>query len=422
MIDLNKYFLVYGYGVSGKSTVKFLKNNYCNYKIYDDKKNLSSVKKSITKKYLYKYINKFDFIVISPSIKIDKNHLLYKFKKKIIIDLDFLSISLKNQIVIGITGTEGKSTTCQYLHQTVSKKYKSIILGNFGNTILDKTNYKNIISSLDIIIIELSSYQLDKIKYLKLDYAIITNIYSDHISYHGNQKNYVKTKIKIQQFLKDDFYFFMNSKDFLKYSIHLKQKIKRKVIKVKSSYNKDKSKNLTYNINWQNYDMVKNIVNKIDPSISFTFSHLTDLPFRNEQIKFSSNFHNSKKISLIYNDSKCTNLQNAVMKNDLINSKNKILILGGKPKKIYENVVIKNTLVLIFGPHSDEIMTKISFNNSIYFKFVSLSSLVLFIKLIKESCKYNTILFSPGGESFDLYDNYIHRGKEFNSLIRKHKI
>ena len=138
MIDLKKKFLIYGYGISGKSIAKYLKHRNSNYQIYDD--NIISLKstKVLKKNLLIKNIKYFDYFVVSPSIKIDKNHFLFPYKNKIIIDLDFLSLELKQQIIIGITGTEGKSTTCQYLSQTLSRKYENIIIGNFGNTILDK--------------------------------------------------------------------------------------------------------------------------------------------------------------------------------------------------------------------------------------------------------------------------------------------
>ena len=157
MIDLNKNFLIYGYGVSGKSVSNYLSNKKSNYNIFDDYKNIVNVKNVITKKILKKKINYFDYIVLSPSIKIDKKHILYNHKKKIIIDLDLLSNELSNQLVIGVTGTEGKSTTCQYINQSLSTKYQSTIIGNFGITILDKINLKKKLSKLDIIIIELSS-------------------------------------------------------------------------------------------------------------------------------------------------------------------------------------------------------------------------------------------------------------------------
>ena len=162
MINLNKKFLIYGYGISGKSIERYLKNKNCNYNIYDDFKKITD-KKSINKDYLYNYINEYDYFIVSPSIKINKNHLLYKYKNKILIDLDFLSLELSKQKLIGVTGTEGKSSTCCYLKEILSKKYKTEIIGNFGNTILDKRDLINYLSKVDILIIELSSYQLDNL-------------------------------------------------------------------------------------------------------------------------------------------------------------------------------------------------------------------------------------------------------------------
>ena len=200
MIKLNKKFLIYGYGVSGKSVEKYLINNNCNFNIYDDFKKIIN-KRVISKKYLENKINQYSYFVVSPSIKIEKNHFLYKHKNKILIDLDFLSLEISSQKIIGVTGTEGKSSTCSYLNELLSKKYRTKIIGNFGYTILDKKNLKNYLSKLDFLIIELSSYQLDKLKFLKLNYALITNIYSDHLDYHINNKNYILSKFRIQNLL-----------------------------------------------------------------------------------------------------------------------------------------------------------------------------------------------------------------------------
>ena len=113
---------------------------------------------------------------------------------------------------MGVTGTEGKSSTCSYINQILSKKYKTKIIGNFGNTILDKTNLNKYLSKIDILIIELSSYQLDKLKFLKLHYALITNIFSDHLDYHRNIKNYIISKFRIQDFLyKNSIYFYQKT-------------------------------------------------------------------------------------------------------------------------------------------------------------------------------------------------------------------
>ena len=410
MIDLKKNFLIYGYGVSGRSVSKYLNNKNSNYSIYDDYKNLTNLKNVIDKKIFKKKIENFDYIVVSPSIKIDREHLLYQYKKKIIIDLDFLSNELSNQLIIGVTGTEGKSTTCQYLNQVLSTKYQSTIIGNFGNTILDEINLKNKLSKLDIIIIELSSYQLTKLRYLQLSYAIITNIYSDHLSYHVSFTQYVKAKFKIIRFLNSKGILILNREVFLNHSKNLNMINKDRVFKV--NIIKNRKNYLEDNIQDLNSQLTEKIVKKIDKSISIKQIKFKNLPFRNQLIKVN------KKIR-IYNDSKCTNLENAILKNNLISSKNKILILGGRPKPQDCKNIIKDTTVLIFGPFAKKISENIIFYNCRCFNFESLSNLLMFIKMINRDFKFNTILFSPGGESFDLYKDFIDRGIAFNNLIKK---
>ena len=410
MIDLKKNFLIYGYGVSGRSVSKYLNNKNSNYSIYDDYKNLTNLKNVIDKKIFKKKIENFDYIVVSPSIKIDREHLLYQYKKKIIIDLDFLSNELSNQLIIGVTGTEGKSTTCQYLNQVLSTKYQTTIIGNFGNTILDEINLKNKLSKLDIIIIELSSYQLTKLRYLQLSYAIITNIYSDHLSYHVCFTQYVKAKFKIIKFLNSEGILILNREVFLNHSKNLNMINKDRVFKV--NIIKNRKNYLEDNIQDLNSQLTEKIVKKIDKSISIKQIKFKNLPFRNQLIKVN------KKIR-IYNDSKCTNLENAILKNNLISSKNKILILGGRPKPQDCKNIIKDTTVLIFGPFAKKISENIIFYNCRCFNFESLSNLLMFIKMINRDFKFNTILFSPGGESFDLYKDFIDRGIAFNNLIKK---
>ena len=164
MINLKKKFLIYGYGISGKSIENYFINKNCNYRIYDDYKKIKN-KKSISKSSLLKNISQYKYFVVSPSIKISKNHFLFKYKKQILIDLDFLSLEITHQKLIGVTGTEGKSSICNYINNLLSKKYNTKIIGNYGNTILNKNNLQNYLSKLDFIIIELSSYQLEKLKF-----------------------------------------------------------------------------------------------------------------------------------------------------------------------------------------------------------------------------------------------------------------
>ena len=229
MIDLKKKFLIYGYGISGKSIDRYLNNKKCNYNIYDDFKKILS-KKFISKEYLLNNINDYSYFVVSPSIKIDKNHLLFKFKNKILIDLDFLSLELSKQKIIGVTGTDGKSSTCSYLKEILSNKYNTKIIGNFGNTLLDNKDLTNYLSKIDILIIELSSYQLDKVKFLKLHYALITNILSDHLDYHENIKKYISSKFSIQNLLHTNSSLYLSKSLFITYQNRIKINKKKLIL------------------------------------------------------------------------------------------------------------------------------------------------------------------------------------------------
>ena len=104
----------------------------------------------------------------------------------------------------------------------------------------------------------------------------------------------------------------------------------------------------------------------------------------------------------------------------MIKSSKKILILGGKLKN-QENLKLKisNTLVLFFGYDSNSFLNHLNFINSKFYKFINLNDLINFLKLILKLHNYNYVIFSPGGESFDCYRDYIDRGKNFNKLIKK---
>ena len=86
---------------------------------------------------------------------------------------------------------------------------------------------------------------------------------------------------------------------------------------------------------------------------------------------------------------------------------------------IFVKFNISNTLVLIFGNHSNLFIDHLNFINSNYYKFINLNELANFLRLNLKIYKYNYVLFSPGGESFDYYKNYLDRGKHFNKLIKK---
>ena len=118
-IFLNKKILIYGLGKTGLATFNFLKKK-SNVFLFDDFK--KSNKKSINFKLIQR--SKFDYIIISPGINIDKCKLSKFLKnnlKKIYTDLDIFYSFYKNDCIT-ITGTNGKSTTCQLLYDVLLKQ------------------------------------------------------------------------------------------------------------------------------------------------------------------------------------------------------------------------------------------------------------------------------------------------------------
>ncbi len=157
----NKKILIYGLGKSGLSTYKFLKNKNDIY-LYDDYQ--SKIKdKNIREKIIdpRKITNiKFDRIILSPGIDINKCKLskfLKKNVKLIYSDLDVFYNFYKNDCIT-ITGTNGKSTTCQLLYEILLKqKFDVKLVGNIGIPVLSIKNVKK----KTLFIIEASSYQLE---------------------------------------------------------------------------------------------------------------------------------------------------------------------------------------------------------------------------------------------------------------------
>ena len=196
-IFINKKILIYGLGKSGLSSFKFLRKRNKVYLFDDNKKidlNKSNKKNFISLKQIQKV--KFNSIILSPGININTcklNKFLKKNSKIIYTDLDVF-ISFYNNMCVTITGTNGKSTTCQLLYEVLKKQKLDVKLaGNIGYPVLSVKNIKK----NSIFVIEASSYQLEYSKLYRSKYAAILNISPDHLERHGTISNYISAKFKL---------------------------------------------------------------------------------------------------------------------------------------------------------------------------------------------------------------------------------
>ena len=417
-IFLNKKILIYGSGKSGLSTLKFLKKK-CKVFLYDDfKKNL---KKSISYKFIDKY--NFDFIIISPGIDINNCKLskfLRKNLKKIYTDLDIFYSFYKNDC-ISITGTNGKSTTCQLLYEILSKhKYDVKLVGNIGKPILSSNNIK----TKTIFVVEASSYQLEYSQIFQSRYAAILNISPDHLERHKTVKKYVKAKLKILNSNSKNSLGFINKRDLLTIKELKKSKIKRKIFKVNTQsvnniQQKIENEYFLNEANKENLSFIMAISKKLKLKKKIIFETLK----RFKGLKYRQQIIYKKSLLTIINDSKSTSFSSSV---SILKKKLNIYwLLGGIPKKgdkfNLHKKYYSNIKAFIYGDN------KKFFNNKLrgkiqYSNFDSLSDALKKILIIikKENFIKKTIIFSPSAASFDSFKNFEDRGIYFNKLIKKY--
>jgi len=421
-IFVKKKILIYGLGLSGNSCLKFLKKK-CYIKVFDDNyslKNKNNKKFFLKKKDILK--SKFDYIILSPGIDIKKCNLKKYLKKnwrKIITELDVFQKCYPNNTKITITGTNGKSTTCQMLFNIIrSKKTDVRLVGNIGQPPLQEKKIKK----NTIFIVEASSYQIFYNKFFKTDYAAILNLNIDHLERHENLNKYAKAKIKLIYDQEKNKFSFIEKNSAIINNHILSKKVKSKIIKInynKMSFFKKKINNfyLLDKNNLNNIHFVYKISKQLKISNDKIFKSLNSfkgLKFRNEIIYDKFNLK-------IINDSKSTSFSST---NGLLSSyKNIYWIVGGLFKKgdkfILEKKYHKNINAFIIGLNKSFFINQ--FKNKIKFTYSkNLKNAILTIKNdIKKDKKKKTILFSPAAASFDQFKNFEDRGKYFNLLIKK---
>ena len=432
MAILKKYqgkkIAVYGMGITGLSVARTLKKLKAKVYCWDDKakvrKKIKNLKFPLNKFWLNKHL--VDAIVISPGIDINnckiKNYLK-KNSSKIITDLDLFFELNKKSLIISITGTNGKSTTCKIIEKILKvAKFNVKTVGNIGNPILSSSKSKE----KTIIILEVSSYQLQYSKLFRSKHAAILNISPDHLERHKNISNYAKIKSRIFFAQKSSDYAYINlSNKYAKLikNVFLSKKLKSKLVPVNQSSCDFLLKKINNNYfvskgNIENlvfaYKISKNL--KIDDKIIIeAINKFKGLPHRQERII-------SNRKLLCINDSKATSFDACLQ--SLSNYDNIYWIVGGLPKHqdIFNlrNVKEKIIKAYIVGANTTffekQIKNKIPYTISRNIKN-AVNDIYKDIELSDNLKK--TILLSPAAASFDQFANFENRGTYFKNLIKK---
>ncbi len=379
-----------------------------------------------------------DFVVKSPGIP-DSSQVIKSYKNdniNVISEIEFASMHTDSEI-IAITGSNGKTTTTLLTHQILSDQGLNVSIGgNIG------TSFSSLLISDDYnyLVLEVSSFQLDGIVEFKPHIAVITNLSPDHLDRYKNYEDYIKSKFRIVMNQDANDYLIYDGDDKKINSYINQNKIRSKLIPFsierkieEGAYYKNQSINISINkkklvMPTENFS-IKGKHNIKNAMAAATVAHL--LKIRKQTIRkslehFQSVEHRLENVLTInkvnyINDSKATNVNATYYALDTMEAPT-IWIVGGIDKgNIYEDlfplVHKKVKAIICLGKNNFKLVE--NFENIVEY-IVETRSMEEAVSTAYKIAKpgYN-VLLSPACASFDLFDDYKDRGRQFKAFVRK---
>ena len=441
-------------GLTGKALINFLINKVNSMKLFDDKEwqylpeilriakenpGLISLEKDKSK------LREVGLVVVSPGIP--ENHILIKEAEKnnipIISEVELAFYFIESEI-IAITGTNGKTTTTSILSEILTKGLSENIItaGNIGRPLIGTVD---ILNKDDILVVELSSFQLRFIKEFKPKVAAFINYSPDHLDWHISEESYFNSKAAIFKNQTEEDIAILNYDD--NKVLALNNSIDSKIFYV-SNKNCEFDKGIYYDdkfiyiidnqkdkllsiakISLKGIHNVENIAFAL--LISYHFGVSSDI-IENVVNNYKAEAHRLELILendrfQIYNDSKATN-PHATGAAISSFSKPLVLLMGGQDRNLnYDNlinqIIDKCDYTILIGEISSIIEDKLKDKN--YENFYVVDDIEESVKIIKNLVltinftEKITILFSPGAPSWDMFPSYKIRGHEFIKHIKR---
>lgn len=442
LVNSNK-FLVLGVSKSGFSATSYLLSKGVKCYIYEESDSIKAkekIEELISKgailtsnEKIDEVLKEVDVVIISPGVPINHN-VAIKAKdlaKRIVSEMEFGFFCAFPKIV-GVTGTNGKTTTVSLINSIfLENGNKSILMGNVGCPVCDNIGK---IDNSTICVTEVSSFQLESTCNLRPDVACILNIAPDHLERHYSMENYIFLKKRLLSNLTESEYAVLNYDDQVVKEFNKSTKAKIIYVSLFEEVNGGYKKNdaLYYNgdkiidIKELNLQGLHNEYNALFAIAVAKLFGVSNQVIHDSLANFKGVPHRMQLISdkngiKVFNDSKATNTASTI---SAINSikEDTVLVLGGSNKgedytelfKIVRNSKIKH--VVITGATKDE-MIKSAINIGVE-NFTSISNFEDAIKFSYLLCDSgNSLLFSPACASFDRFSGYEERGDYFIKLI-----
>lgn len=435
----NKHVIIVGLGKSGLAVAELLKKSGAKICFYDGNKE-ADISNLIDPVYLGRMpedlIKHSDLAVFSPGVPLDIPFADLLRKKKVSISGEIeVSYSFEKGTLVGITGTNGKTTTTTLVGE-ILKAYNenTFVVGNIGTPYAKLVNNS---SEDSVTVAEISSFQLETVKEFHPAVSAILNITPDHLNRHKTMENYIRTKCDITKNQTREDVCVLNYEDdeLRRRSRDMSCQIAwfSSKQKVEHGVYLDQERNLVYadqneiicNVSECQLLGIHNHENYMAAICIAIHLHVPMEVIRRVVMEFRGVEHRVEFVANkngvnYYNDSKGTNTDAAIKGIQSMNRKT-VLIGGGYDKKAdftewIESFDGKVSYLVLLGETKNQIAE--TAENCGFHSIVMVEDLKEAVerasKLAKEG---ESVLLSPACASWDMFDSYEQRGDLFKQYV-----
>ena len=366
---------------------------------------------------------KFDYCVLSPGVKLKDNPNIEILKNKgtvILSELDLGYLFLKGKI-IAVTGTNGKTTTCNLIYKILKDNgYDARLCGNIGvpiTSINDTT--KN-----SVTVVEVSSFQLESSRLFRCDIGVILNVMPDHLDRHGTMQEYIDCKKKLASFTKRKLVLNLDDEiaktfNFDKKCLYFSKKTLKKGVFIKNNQIFINKKPVcgVQNIKLKGEKNLENVLASVA-----SLSNFKGMNFNDSISSFLPSAHRlelvgERKGIMYVDDSKATNVASVINALTAFRDRRILLLLGGQGKNAPYDSIFQHPLkeAVTFGEEGEKISAIANRYNIQTANFKHFDDAVIYACGRGEVG--DVILLSPACSSFDEFSSYKERGEKFKELV-----
>ncbi|MDP8218187.1 MAG: UDP-N-acetylmuramoyl-L-alanine--D-glutamate ligase [Candidatus Theseobacter exili] len=379
-----------------------------------------------------------DFAIVSPGVPQDSPPLAWLNNKKIPVYSELeMACSVIKSPKVAVTGTNGKTTTVHLLHRIFQDgNTPSRLLGNVGTPV---SSVALEVNEEEVLIIEVSSFQLERIDQFRPYVAVLLNITPDHLDRYETIDDYVQTKFRIFENQTKAEWAIINRRDEILYKKFVKHG-NSQIVYIRSDGSEERG------VFVEDGFIVSTLFNKrrvvgpieniqllgkhnLENVLAATAAALICGMDRKDIYKsiscFSGVEHRLERCGGIkgvtfINDSKATNVDSAIKALEAMSAP-VILIAGGRSKKgefrRLRSIVSKKVRHLVLlGESKDGLKNALQGCCSLE-EADDMKEAV--IKSFNKACEGDVVLLSPSCASFDMFKNYEERGKHFKNAVNQ---